>query len=281
MEKGFKNGLKSIIHFFLESFLYSSKVILFLESNLMYIKFMHRLLANNSPAVVIVALIIFFLIVLLCILIPVLISVNRKRQIPVKKIVVDITGKRINDANDAIDYYLINYGKSTILTHIETINKWKKEKLNKVKGNSKKKVKLEKRWEKQEKELFIFDFVRVKTRYKQVNYQRRPYKIQELERRVISSPNTLLSRISFLEKTGHTVTYNQFNSLDQRKAMTKELREFVKKRDNYTCQICGKYMPDEVGLHIDHIIPVSKGGKSIPQNLRVLCSKCNGKKGAK
>lgn len=50
------------------------------------------------------------------------------------------------------------------------------------------------------------------------------------------------------------------------------------RRDNYTCQICGKYMPDEVGLHIDHIIPVSKGGKSIASNLQVLCSKCNGHK---
>ena len=49
-------------------------------------------------------------------------------------------------------------------------------------------------------------------------------------------------------------------------------------RDNYTCQICGKYMPDGVGLQIDHIIPVAKGGKTVPSNLQVLCSKCNGAK---
>lgn len=63
--------------------------------------------------------------------------------------------------------------------------------------------------------------------------------------------------------------------------MTRELRERIMRRDNYTCKICGKYMPDEVGLHIDHIIPVSKGGKSIEQNLQVLCSKCNGHKSNK
>ena len=50
------------------------------------------------------------------------------------------------------------------------------------------------------------------------------------------------------------------------------------KRDNYTCQICGKFMPDGVGLQIDHIVPVAKGGKTIPSNLQVLCSKCNASK---
>ena len=77
------------------------------------------------------------------------------------------------------------------------------------------------------------------------------------------------------------MTYDQYHREDQRKALTKDLREMIKQRDKYTCQICGKKMFDEVGLHIDHIIPVSKGGKSIPSNLRVLCSKCNGRKGAK
>ncbi|MBR3025209.1 MAG: HNH endonuclease [Oscillospiraceae bacterium] len=52
-------------------------------------------------------------------------------------------------------------------------------------------------------------------------------------------------------------------------------------RDNYTCKKCGKYMPDEVGLQIDHIIPIKKGGKSIESNLQVLCDKCNSKKSTK
>ena len=53
---------------------------------------------------------------------------------------------------------------------------------------------------------------------------------------------------------------------------------YFEEAQDVTCQICGKYMPDGVGLHIDHIVPVSKGGKTVPSNLQVLCSKCNGSK---
>jgi 5-methylcytosine-specific restriction endonuclease McrA len=88
-------------------------------------------------------------------------------------------------------------------------------------------------------------------------------------------------RYKQLEKIGFESTLGDYHSKAQRKLMTPELRKKIKERDNYTCQECGKFMPDEVGLHIDHIIPVAKGGKSVPSNLRVLCSKCNGSKGAK
>ena len=34
-------------------------------------------------------------------------------------------------------------------------------------------------------------------------------------------------------------------------------------------------------LTIDHIIPLNKGGKTIPENLQVLCRKCNASKSDK
>lgn len=76
-------------------------------------------------------------------------------------------------------------------------------------------------------------------------------------------------------------TLSDYHSKNQRKLATRKLREKIMVRDNYTCQICGKYMPDEVGLQVDHIIPVAKGGKTVESNLRVLCSKCNGRKSDK
>lgn len=69
----------------------------------------------------------------------------------------------------------------------------------------------------------------------------------------------------------------------QRALMTSKLREKIKQRDNYTCQICGLSIKDEENLllEVDHIIPISKGGMSTEENLQTLCWKCNRKKGAK
>ncbi len=47
-------------------------------------------------------------------------------------------------------------------------------------------------------------------------------------------------------------------------------------RDNWTCCSCGRSsMKDGVVLHVDHIIPRSKGGTDDPSNLQTLCRKCN------
>ncbi len=86
------------------------------------------------------------------------------------------------------------------------------------------------------------------------------------------------NRYRALEEINFECTLNQYHNKNQRKLMTKTLRNKIMKTDNYTCQKCGKYMPDEIGLHIDHIIPISKGGKTVESNLQVLCSKCNGHK---
>lgn len=48
----------------------------------------------------------------------------------------------------------------------------------------------------------------------------------------------------------------------------------VVRRDNYTCQICGKHLLDNE-VEFDHIIPVSKGGSSEEHNIRLTCFDCN------
>ncbi len=55
------------------------------------------------------------------------------------------------------------------------------------------------------------------------------------------------------------------------------LRFIVMKRDNFKCLACGASPAKDpaVELHIDHIIPWSKGGETVIDNLQTLCSKCN------
>ena len=61
----------------------------------------------------------------------------------------------------------------------------------------------------------------------------------------------------------------------ERAKMSASLRYDVMKRDNFRCTICGRSADDGVTLHVDHIKPVSKGGKTEMSNLRTLCDYCN------
>jgi len=54
----------------------------------------------------------------------------------------------------------------------------------------------------------------------------------------------------------------------------------VARRDNYTCQVCGKHLNDD-DIEFDHIIPISKGGSSEEHNIRVICYTCNRSKSAR
>lgn len=65
----------------------------------------------------------------------------------------------------------------------------------------------------------------------------------------------------------------------ERAKMSARLRYLVLKRDGFKCQICGRTQEDGVKLHVDHIIPVSKGGETKMENLRTLCEDCNLGKG--
>jgi len=57
----------------------------------------------------------------------------------------------------------------------------------------------------------------------------------------------------------------------------REIRKRIIQRDQ-VCQLCGQ---DEGQMHIDHIIPKSKGGSDMDLNLRLLCRSCNLRRGAR
>jgi len=82
------------------------------------------------------------------------------------------------------------------------------------------------------------------------------------------------------DKSSSSIQYDKtMTSLLHRTQRTPsmKLRFDVLKRDNFKCCACGASPSKDptVELHIDHIIPWSKGGESTMDNLQTLCSKCN------
>jgi len=53
------------------------------------------------------------------------------------------------------------------------------------------------------------------------------------------------------------------------------LRALVLMRDGARCQLCGAEARHGSLLHVDHVVPWSKGGETTLANLRVLCHVCN------
>ena len=55
----------------------------------------------------------------------------------------------------------------------------------------------------------------------------------------------------------------------------------ILKKQEYRCLFCDKDITKHESRHLDHIIPLSKLGKHIIQNVQRLCCKCNLSKGNK
>lgn len=61
----------------------------------------------------------------------------------------------------------------------------------------------------------------------------------------------------------------------RREAITESVRVAVMTRAGQCCEICGSNQ----NLHIDHVVPFSKGGSNDMKNLQLLCRDCNLRKG--
>lgn len=61
----------------------------------------------------------------------------------------------------------------------------------------------------------------------------------------------------------------------------KRVQKVIYARDGGICMKCGKEVSKD-NFHVDHIVPVSKGGDEWDlENLELSCPECNLKKGAK
>ena len=73
-------------------------------------------------------------------------------------------------------------------------------------------------------------------------------------------------RAVWIDEQTIQLLYNPFTYRDHRKATLK--------RDRHTCLWCGLS-----ATTVDHIVPSSKGGSDLPQNLLASCMECNTKRG--
>lgn len=80
--------------------------------------------------------------------------------------------------------------------------------------------------------------------------------------------------VSLLSKAKERIGKKSFIEEERRK-MSDSLRFRILERDGFCCKICGCGRNDGVKLEVDHIIPISKGGKTEFNNLQTLCERCN------
>lgn len=66
----------------------------------------------------------------------------------------------------------------------------------------------------------------------------------------------------------------------KRAPLNLQIRQQVISRDASRCRYCGKRVPKHL-IHVDHIVPVALGGRTVVDNLAVACQRCNHAKGAK
>jgi hypothetical protein len=68
----------------------------------------------------------------------------------------------------------------------------------------------------------------------------------------------------------------------ERQKMNAGLRFSILERDGFKCRACGRSPREHnIKLHVDHIVPIAKGGLTEPRNLHTLCQDCNSGKSDK
>ena len=78
-------------------------------------------------------------------------------------------------------------------------------------------------------------------------------------------------------KVNNIIEFSSASKHHTSRKINTRLRFKVLARDHFKCCACGASPAKDptVELHVDHVIPWSKGGETVLENLQTLCSKCN------
>jgi hypothetical protein len=119
--------------------------------------------------------------------------------------------------------------------------------------------------------------------YAEMNSAISRFSTKPYENRFGSWRNALVAFINYINESPSptaTIADKKAQSKTNRN-INPRLRFLVMQRDYFKCCACGASPAKDpaVVLHVDHIIPWSKGGSTTAENLQTLCSKCNLGKG--
>lgn len=100
-----------------------------------------------------------------------------------------------------------------------------------------------------------------------MNIAYRQYRIEEDPERTSTSP---LDWHEWQEEMGIPI------SRRQRKIFSKKERDYIRQRAGGKCFYCEEWL--HVGWHVDHLIPLSRGGTNDMDNVTASCKACNSEK---
>ena len=70
----------------------------------------------------------------------------------------------------------------------------------------------------------------------------------------------------------------QINPELEKKLRDEAFEKSKNEKGEYQCACCGRTGTSRVAFQVDHIVPMNAGGKTVPENLQILCRQCNGEK---
>lgn len=114
-----------------------------------------------------------------------------------------------------------------------------------------------------------------------------PFSVKEVE--VVKIKD---KRVIYKDEFGNTREVSASNTRTSREEAMERLKEIIyigkyktrmmnKKTKSWTCRYCGTKIYDRDDITVDHIKPISKGGKTEPSNLIICCKTCNKSKSSK
>jgi len=110
------------------------------------------------------------------------------------------------------------------------------------------------------------------------DYNFQTYNWDEWLKIPINSRDITISSVNFDVKVPEVIVLARYDEFHKRGIRLTKRNIFI--RDQYRCQYSGKQMTKSE-LDIDHVLPVSRGGKNEWENMVVCSKKINRKKGSK